>query len=94
MNAVHLTGQLVCKSAHEAKIVARYLPEHVEQTRAELGCLSFDVTPTTDPMIWKVEERFANERVFKSHQERVAGSDWGRVTADIERKYSVQGLLE
>lgn len=92
MNAVHLSGQLVCKTAHEAEIVARHLAQHVEQTRAEPGCLSFDVTATTDPLIWMVEERFANERVFKLHQERVAGSEWGRVTADIERKYSVQGL--
>jgi quinol monooxygenase YgiN len=92
MNAVHLTGLLVCKTADEAKIVARHLPQHVELTRAEPGCLSFDVTPTSNPMVWAVNERFADEPAFNLHQQRAAGSDWGQATVDIERQYSVHTL--
>jgi quinol monooxygenase YgiN len=92
MNEIRLTGQLVCKTADEAAAVVRHLPEHLKLTRAESGCLSFDVDPTADPMVWNVAERFENERVFTLHQLRVAGSAWGRATAGIERRYSLQGL--
>lgn len=91
MSDVHLTGQLVCKNEDEARIVAVHLPEHIERTRAEPGCLSFTVTPSDDPLIWMVEERFEDRRVFELHQKRVAGSEWGRVTAGIERRYAVEG---
>lgn len=53
---IKLTGRLVCKSAEEANLVRQYLPEHKELTREETGCVSFEVTETADPMIWKVEE--------------------------------------
>lgn len=92
MGDVHLTGQLVCKNDNEARIVTVHLPEHIERTLAETGCLSFTVTPSDDPLIWTVEEHFEDRRVFELHQERVAGSEWGRVTADIERRYSIDGL--
>lgn len=87
MNDIRLTGQLICKTADEAQIVARNLPRHVKLTRDESGCLSFDVTPTADPMVWMVAEHFRNEQAFTVHQERVARSEWGRVTAGIERRY-------
>jgi quinol monooxygenase YgiN len=92
MSDVHLTGQLVCKNENEARIVTVHLPEHIESTRAEPGCVSFTVTPSDDPLIWTVEEHFEDRRVFELHQERVAASEWGRVTADIERRYSIDGL--
>ncbi|SFN43516.1 putative quinol monooxygenase [Mycetocola miduiensis] len=92
MSEIHLTGQLICKSEDEARIVTFHLAEHIERTRAEPGCVSFEVTAAGDPLVWSVEERFEDERVFKLHQERVAGSEWGRVTAGIERRYSIEGL--
>lgn len=92
MNDVRLSGQLVCADAIQARQVAELLPEHVSMTRMEPGCLSFAVTPTDDPLVWQVEERFDSESAFKAHQTRVAGSAWGRATADLERRYSIQGL--
>jgi quinol monooxygenase YgiN len=91
MNEIRLSGQLVCKTAAEAAVVGDHLPRHVKLTRAESGCLSFDVTPTADPMVWMVAEHFADEHAFTLHQERVSRSEWGRVTAGIERRYSIQG---
>ena len=87
---IRLTGKLVCRNAAEAAIVATHLPEHVELTRAERGCLSFEVAATDDPLVWTVEERFASEDAFAAHQARVAGSEWGRSTAGIERQYEVR----
>lgn len=87
---IQLTGRLVCRNAAEAAIVAAHLPEHIEVTRAERGCLSFEVAATDDPLVWTVEERFTSEDAFAAHQARVAGSDWGRSTAGIERQYDIQ----
>ena len=92
MSQIHLTGELVCKTDEDALIVRRHLPEHIERTRAEPGCVAFRVTPTEDPLIWSVEESFTDQRVFELHQARVADSEWGRVTAGIERHYSIEGL--
>ena len=92
VSAIHLSGQLICKNAEEADVVAANLAEHIALTRAEVGCRSFDVNATSDPFVWDVEERFENEPAFRAHQERVASSDWGQRTVGIERRYSVQGL--
>lgn len=89
---IQLIGRLVCRSAAEAAVVATQLPEHIELTRAERGCLSFEVAATDDPLVWTVEERFASEEAFAAHQARVAGSEWGRSTAGIERQYETQRL--
>nr|WP_290808537.1 antibiotic biosynthesis monooxygenase [Herbiconiux sp.] len=87
---MRLTGKLVCRNAAEAAIVAAHLPEHIELTRAERGCLSFEVAATDDPFVWTVEERFASDDAFATHQARVTGSEWGRSTAGIERQYEIR----
>ncbi|WP_440709889.1 putative quinol monooxygenase [Herbiconiux sp. YIM B11900] len=87
---IRLTGRLVCRNAAEAAIVAAHLPEHIELTRAERGCLAFEVAATDDPLVWAVDEHFASEDAFATHQARVAGSEWGRSTADIERQYEIR----
>lgn len=92
MSEIHLTGLLVCATEKEAQIVSRHLPDHVTLTRDEPGCISFDVIQTDAPLVWSVEERFVDQAVFERHQRRVAGSEWGRVTAGIERRYSVDGV--
>lgn len=92
MAHVSLSGRLVCRDAGEADLVRRHLPLHVTLTRGEPGCLSFEVRPTDDPLVWQVEERFADGAAFRAHQQRVAASEWGRATSAIERRYVVEGL--
>jgi quinol monooxygenase YgiN len=92
MSGIRLTGALVCRNLDEVRRVAEHLPEHIRLTRAEPGCLAFNVTPTTDPLIWRVEEHFEDEVVFTTHQARGASSEWGQVTAGIERRYTITGL--
>ena len=89
---VRLSGRLVCASEQETEIVRRHLPEHVDLTRAEPGCISFDVFPTDDPLIWTVEEHSQNRDSFGSHQERTQASTWGVATAKITRDYEIGGL--
>ncbi|MDR6199844.1 quinol monooxygenase YgiN [Microbacterium sp. SORGH_AS428] len=94
MPRIQLTGILICANDEQAAIVATQLPRHIELTRAEAGCIRFDVTPTDDPLVWDVAELFATEDAFRAHQERVAASEWGAATAGIERKYSIQQLAD
>lgn len=86
---IKLTGRLVCKSAEEADLVRQYLPEHKKLTREETGCVSFEVTETADPLIWKVEELFTNQATFDAHQKRTRASVWGRETSAIAREYEI-----
>jgi quinol monooxygenase YgiN len=94
MSEIRLSGRLLCRTPAEADIVARHLPAHIELTSAEPGCIAFAVTPTEDPLVWDVEERFVSPEAFGEHQERAAASAWGQRTAGIVRDYSVTGLTE
>lgn len=87
--SMRLSGQLVCKSFEELAIVRECLPQHVRLTRAEPGCVSFQVRQTSDPYVWQVDEEFIDSRAFEEHQRRVASSAWGRCTVDIERRYVI-----
>jgi RimJ/RimL family protein N-acetyltransferase/quinol monooxygenase YgiN len=90
---VTLSGELRCTDDGQADRVRAHLPEHVRSTRAEPGCLAFDVNPTDRPGVWRVEERFIDEAAFDAHQRRVARSAWGAATAGVERHYVVRGRL-
>ena len=35
---------------------------------------------------------FQDAAAFTAHQQRVAGSEWGRATAGIERRYEIEGI--
>lgn len=91
MDPVELRGSLVCANRDEAATVAHHLARHLELTRAEPGCLSFEVHATDDPLVWSVAETLEDRAAFDAHQERVRASEWGRVTASIERNYIVTG---
>lgn len=87
---MRLTGELVCRTPDEVEVVERHLPRHIELTRAEPGCLECEVWPVVGQPVWTVRERFIDGAAFGAHQRRVAGSEWGRVTAGIERRYTVE----
>lgn len=92
MTQVSLTGTLVCADEAQAAVVRRCLPLHAALSRAEPGCRSFEVTPTEDPLVWRVEESFLDARSYAGHQARSRASEWGRSTLGIERNYTVTGL--
>lgn len=86
---IKLTGRLVCTSVDEAELVCQYLPEHKRLTKEEFGCISFEVTETRDPLIWKVEELFKDQATFDAHQNRTKASVWGNETSTIAREYEI-----
>ncbi len=83
-----LIGRLTCKDEGEAALVARHLPEHIRLSRAEPGCLSFEV-PQVAPLIWEVRESFTDRAAFDAHQIRTKASDWFRHSAGIAREYQM-----
>ena len=90
MSRVSLSGRLVCASETEVAAVIATLPEHMRLSRAEPGCLSFEVTQTADPLVWRVEEAFVDRAAFEVHPARTKASEWGRATAGIVRDYEVR----
>ncbi|MBC7164542.1 MAG: antibiotic biosynthesis monooxygenase [Roseovarius sp.] len=85
MGVIRLTGTLTC-APEEAAPVRAALPAHIRQSRAEPGCLSFDVTETA-PGVFAVAERFADRAAFDAHQARTRAGDWWRVTGDMAREF-------
>ncbi len=89
---ITLTGHLICADGTEARIVREHLPEHIRLTRAEPGCLSFNVLPTADPLVWQVDESFTGRTAFEAHQARTRASAWYKATAHVRRDFRTDGL--
>ena len=53
VSRVHLTGLLVCRDDGQVALVDEYLERHVALTRAEAGCISFEVTRNENPLVWR-----------------------------------------
>ena len=69
------------------------LAEHIALTRAESGCLSFEVWPDPDnPLAFLVKGAFIDEEAFAGHQARTGASYWGKLTRGFEREYQTRGL--
>ena len=89
---IRLRGQLVCMSEAEADAVRLYLPDHLALTRAEPGCLTFDISPTDDPMVWEVMEAFRDRASFDAHQARTRDGAWFAATRGILRDFRMEEL--
>lgn len=86
---ITLTGRLLCQET-DLELVERFLPDHIRLSRAEPGCLSFDVSPLSDnPLIYEVSETFKTRADFDAHQKRTKASPWGKETAHIPREYQI-----
>ena len=91
---IRLKGHLICMTEDEAHIVRAHLPEHIRLSRAEPGCLTFDVSETDDPMIWDVQESFRTRADFDAHQTRTRASRWFDATRHILRDFRVEELRD
>ncbi len=69
------------------------LDNHICLTRAETGCLIFEVTQDSlNPCRFDVYEEFVDQAAFQAHQARVKSSRWGEITVNVERCYTVTGM--
>ena len=91
---IRLKGRLICMSLEEAATVRWNLPAHELASRAEPGCLQFEVTPTDDPLIFDVLESFRTRADFDAHQARTRQSPWFEATRPILRDYRVEELMD
>lgn len=87
---IRLRGQLICMSEEEAAAVRLHLALHLTLTRAEPGCLTFDVAETDDPMVWEVMEAFRDRPSFDAHQSRTRDSAWFAATRGILRDFRLE----
>jgi quinol monooxygenase YgiN len=86
---IHVTGTLTCTTTADAEIVHRYLTDHIALSRAEPGCLTFNVDPTKDPLVWQLDETFVDEPAFAAPQARTKASAWFAATAHLARDFKI-----
>lgn len=89
---VRLRGQLICMTPEEVAAVQAHLATHIALSRAEPGCLVFEVTPTDDPMIYEVMEAFRDRASFDAHQARTRASAWFEATKGILRDFRMEEI--
>ena len=87
MGVIRLTGTLTC-TPEEATTVHAALPEHIRLSRAEPGCIAFDVSETA-PGVFTVAERFADRAAFDAHQTRTRASAWWQATGHMPRSFTL-----
>ncbi|MGP9676669.1 MULTISPECIES: putative quinol monooxygenase [unclassified Halomonas] len=76
--------------ARDLEVVEDELVIHRQLTLEEPGCITFKVTQDkTDPCRFDVYEEFIDRKAFEQHQQRVASSDWGKLTRNVKRHYDV-----
>jgi len=89
MTKIHLTGHMDVPD-DRIKAVSQAVGEHIALTRAEAGCLSFEVTPCPEVEgRFLVAETFENRAAFDAHQTRAGASTWARITAGLPRDYTI-----
>ena len=91
MSRVSLSGFLICRTLEEADRVSQLLPDHIRLTRAEPGCLRFEVLRShSDPTRFAVLETYSDREAFEAHQTRAAATIWARATKGIPRDYEIR----
>ncbi|WP_428774377.1 putative quinol monooxygenase [Vibrio sp.] len=86
---VILSGYILVPDAERHIVVAALAP-HIELTRAEKGCLVFQVSQNQENrQRFDVYEEFVDQTAFDLHQERVKQSYWGKVTKGVTRHYQI-----
>ncbi|WP_137112557.1 putative quinol monooxygenase [Rhodobacter sp. SY28-1] len=87
---IRVTGTLTCSTVEDADLVRQHLPEHIRLSRAEPGCLTFNVDPTDDPLVWRLDESFVDQAAFAAHQTRTRVSVWYEATAGLKRDFKIR----
>lgn len=83
---VALDGHLACADRAQMLAALSLLPDHARLSRAEPGCLHFEVAQdAANPMIWHLSELFADAGAFAAHQARSIASEWGRGSTGLTR---------
>lgn len=89
MSKITLQGHIIVSDSDLAQ-VNKELSNHKALTRAESGCLVFNVTIDDENFNkFNVYEEFVDQCAFNQHQQRVKDSTWGQVTQHVDRHYEI-----
>ena len=88
-----LSGQLRCADIGQLLRALDLLPEHAELSRAEPGNLRFDLAQTENPMIFGLDELYADEDAFQAHRTRLHDSRWGAESHGITRDFHRREIM-
>lgn len=89
-NQIVLTGYIDIP-LEEIDLVAAALEVHKKLTRAEPGCLKFNVRPDKELLgRYSIYEKFASQDAFDAHLARVQASDWGRISINVEHHFEIK----
>ncbi|MGJ8678592.1 MAG: putative quinol monooxygenase [Akkermansiaceae bacterium] len=92
MKKIILSGHITVLPT-ELDTIRKALLVHIEVTRAEEGCITFQVNEhPTEAGRFDVYEEFVSKVAFENHQKRVRESKWGAVSQNVARSYEVEGL--
>jgi quinol monooxygenase YgiN len=92
MGKVILEGYIVVSESDLINL-KEHLDEHIKLTRAENGCIVFNVEQRNGKeLIFDVYEEFSDKEAYYFHQERLKASPWYKATRKVERHYDVSGL--
>lgn len=83
---VALSGHLTCADMGQMMALLTHVEAHVAATRAEPGCLFFEIAQTDDPLVWRVEELFRDAAALKAHRARTRETAWAAATSAIPRQ--------
>ncbi len=85
---IALSGHITCQDTAQMMLALDLLPGHVSLSRAEPGNLRFDLTQQEDPMVWRLDELFADAEALAAHQARTKASRWGLESAALKRDFT------
>lgn len=77
------SGFITCADPAQLMTLLMHVESHVATSRAEPGCLHFEIAQTDDPLVWRVEELFRDAAALAAHRQRTAQSSWAAATAAI-----------
>lgn len=84
---VALHGRLTCADVAQMMVALDLLPDHARLSREEPGCIAFEAAQTDDPLVFAIDELFADEDAFAAHQDRNRGSRWQQGSAGMARDF-------
>lgn len=84
---IRLSGTLTC-NASELETVRSALPEQIRLSRAEPGCLEFEIRESA-PGVFNLSEEFMDQAAFEAHLTRTRASTWWQLTAHMPRNFKV-----
>ncbi len=85
MSKVRVTGYLQVPEDELASVLAG-LGQHIELSRQEAGCLTFDIQQDdANPCRLNLYEEYQDQAAFEAHKQRAGNSAWASVSKNVER---------